>query len=173
MRGVPVTMATVGALLCAAPALAENTSTLQTAKLDTDFTLCDDAAGSCSDESWHIAVNAKGWTMRATTTFDRVPQDWTESCEDGRYQSDAGGVAWTGTCALSGDPDALCFDVDMSSAEADAAIASQQCFKLLAPHICTMRFTSTNGPLGSTAADPDRAALDLGTVNACIVSEAR
>lgn len=173
MRGVLVTMITAVALLCAAPALAENTSTLQAGKLDTDFTLCPEDADKCSLERWHIALNAKGWTMTARTRVDLQVEDWTESCTDGRYVSDAAGYAWTGTCRISGEPDALCFDVTMESEAAATTATSQQCFQLLAPHICTMRFESSGGPAGAAPDSPERVEIALGTVNSCVVSGAQ
>ena len=172
MRGW-VLGAAVAAVLPCAPAVAENTSTLQTAKLDTDFTLCTDAAGSCSAESWHIAINAKGWTARGATQFEGNTDNWSEACADGRYTSDAGGFDWTGTCRIQGDPDALCFEVAMESKTANASTTSEQCFQLLAPHICTMRFGSETGGFGAPASSPDRVKTTLGTVNSCVVSEAR
>lgn len=173
MRSVLVTMAAAVALLCAMPAAAENTSTLSAAKLDTDFTLCPEGADTCSLERWRIAVNAKGWTMTARTRVDPQVEDWTESCADGRYVSDAGGYAWTGTCRLSGEPDALCFDVAMESEAAATTATSQQCFRLLAPHICIMRFESSGGPAGAAPDSPERFEIALGTVNSCVVSEAQ
>jgi hypothetical protein len=173
MRSVLVAMAAAFVLLDAASASAENASTLQAAKLDTDFTLCPEGAEKCSLERWRIAVNAKGWTMQARTRVDLQVENWTESCTDGRYVSDAAGYAWTGTCSLSGEPDALCFDVAMESEAAATTATSQQCFQLLAPHICTMRFESSGGPAGSAPDSPERVAITLGTVNSCVVSEAQ
>src|SRR5262245_57994632 len=138
-------------------ALAENDSDLKSAILDTAFTMCTGGSESCSDERWRIALDARGWTMQATTRIGTETTDWSETCRDGQYTSDAGDYEWTGTCDVTGEvASEVCFDVAMSSKEANTANTSHQCFQLLAPHICIMRIEGESGPVGAAPDSAER-----------------
>ena len=127
----------------ASPAAAENISTAKVLGLAASFTLCGDSGGqkTCTDDKWAIEVKSDGWETQVTTTFQGGSTQWSESCKAGQYAYQGSGVAWRGTCKLSGDAKQLCFHTDLKSHPTPGMTAlTDQCFAVTAK-TCTMTLT--------------------------------
>lgn len=125
--------AVAGAMLAlvALPAAAENVSTAKTLGLATSFTLCGDSGGqkTCTQDKWSIAVKPDGWELQVTSTLNEGTTQWGETCKSGEYAYQGAGVAWKGTCKLSGDAKQLCFHTDLKSHPTPGMAAiTDQCF---------------------------------------------